>query len=282
MSVSSEPVLPPRSDREREVAAWWFRQLCTTLTLANAGGVIAVSGFAANTQEIAVAALIAHPATTFFLAGAVVGSFGIILQFLYASWWLEAVAEHEKQRNEWRSQNGMNLTISVVPTVTFLVIASLTILTMVGSSVYFFRGAKHASLSTAALACASLNDPNACETRVLLFGRVPEPLKANARRAIKVPAPQVDASTRTATIHPDALPKVGEKGVDRRNHFVMRRAAELVARNPRCRVVELVMVSATDPLTVSVSCSGSEGIVEFKITEEDALGLKMPQVPEVP
>lgn len=260
-----EPLFPARSDREKEASAWWFRQLCTTLVIANAGGVIAVSSFAANTDNVAIAALIAYPSTSLFLAGAVIAATGIILQFLYVSLRLEAVAEFDKLRNNWRAKNGLKAVISPLPTAAFLILTVLTLSSMALSSLYFYRGAKQASLSTSALACASLADRSACTDGVLIFGSVDGALQDRARRAIISDAPSM--SEPSVTIHPDALPASDDPKIDRETRFLMRRAAEFAGRNADCRRVELVEYHVKPNPGFSVTCSNGSSLKTHRFSK---------------
>jgi hypothetical protein len=272
--AESEPTISPRSASEKEASAWWFRQLCTTLVIANAGGVIAVSGFAANTENISVAALIAYPATSLFLAGAVVASFGIIFQFLYTSWRLEAIAEFDRERNSWRHTQGMTSKISVVPTLAFFLLAALTFGSMAVSAVYFYRGAKHASLSTTALACAAIADQRACSSGVLLFGPVGSDLKQRARAAVGSKVP--DDIRSAGAIHPDAIPR---QGLDHETRFAMRRAAEKASQQPACKRVELVAMENRPTDAVSVICSNGSALTKYVFRHKDLLGAVLVPAP---
>lgn len=264
-----EPLFPARSDREKEASAWWFRQLCTTLIIANAGGVIAVSSFAANTENVAIAALIAYPSTSLFLAGAVIAAAGIILQFLYVSLRLEAVGEFDRARNDWRAKKGLKAVVSLPPTVAFLVLTALTLSSMALSSLYFYRGAKQASLSTSALACASLADRGACSDSILIFGSVDAALQARARRAVISDTRSM--SEPSVSIHPDALPSSDDAGIDRETRFLMRRAAESAGRTADCGRVELVNYKPSPEESFSVTCSNESSLTVRKFTRGQLL-----------
>jgi hypothetical protein len=260
-----EPVLQARSASEKEAAAWWFRQLCTTLIIANAGGVIAVSGFAANTENIAVAALIAYPATPLFLAGSVIAATGIIFQFLYTSWRIEALGEYDKARNEWRNSQGLKSRISVAPTLAFFALMILTLFSLAGSAFYFYRGAKHASLSTTALACASLNDRRACGDGVWLFGRVDGELNRRAKRAINLESKAVATAK---SISPDAFPDSNDEKYSRQERFMMRRAADIAGRNADCKTVEIVDRSGKSSEEFAVTCSNGSSLRVYKVSRQ--------------
>ncbi len=266
-TTTDEPTFPPPSDREREASSWWFRQITTTFMLANAGGVLTVSGFAGNTENISVATLIAFPAVSYFVAGAVFASPVFFLQFLYSSLRLEALAEHDKKRNEWRNERGLNSTYNVPATAGFLLIVALMLGLLAGSGTYFYKGARQASLGTSAVYCATIDAKDGCTTQVFLFGKVPERLLDQAKRAVRLPD-KPETLTDTA---PKPLPTLESRA---KEEFILRATAEhVLATWQECKQVVFTEWAAGSSGTVAVYCSGPSGLflIETAIPQIEAL-----------
>lgn len=159
---SPPPQLRPISEEERAKNAWWFRQIATTLALGNAGGVVAISGFAGNIENVALGMAVSYPSISFFFAGAFLAFISFIVQFAYSFTRMEALAEHDRELNEWRSANNIKKSVNLISTTLFIVYTVVMIYCLGMSGYYFYRGAASVSYATAAISCVGSPSGSGC------------------------------------------------------------------------------------------------------------------------
>lgn len=159
---SSPPKLKPISEEERAKNAWWFRQIATTLALGNAGGVVAISGFAGNIENVALGMVVSYPAIPFFFAGAFLAFVSFIVQFGYSFTRMEALAEHDRELNEWRLANNIPRSVNLISTAMFFLYMAVMIGCLGMSGYYFYKGAASVSYATAAISCVGSQSSSGC------------------------------------------------------------------------------------------------------------------------
>ena len=200
MSVAGHtppPKLGPISEEERAKNAWWFRQIATTLALGNAGGVVAISGFAGNIENVALGMVVSYPAIPFFFAGAFSAFVSFIVQFGYSFTRMEALAEHDRELNEWRAANNISRSVNLISTGLFLFYTALMVTSLGLSGYYFYKGAASVSYATAAISCVGSASGSGC--------------RADGAWLFVTPSADMRARVSAALRAHDAVNKVEEK-----------------------------------------------------------------------
>lgn len=165
----AEPKLGLVTEEERARNAWWFRQIATTLAVGNAGGIVAISGFAANIENIDLGMVVSFPAVSFFFAGAFCAAISFVVQFIYAFTRMEAIADYTAKLNSWRADNGLAKKVGVWSTLFFVLYSGLIALSLGSSAFYFYKGASAVSHATAAIACSKARESSTCSSDGVWF-----------------------------------------------------------------------------------------------------------------
>jgi uncharacterized membrane protein len=185
MSEELEPVMEQKSAAEKEASAYWFRQINTALALGNAGGIVTLAGFAGNTDNLKLAALITYPAISYFLTGVSFAFVAFGLQFVYSTLRLEEYAELNERQIQWRQTRGMPARINWLATAAFFIYWPLQFGALCASGFYFYNGAGEVSGQTGALHCAIIPNSDACSERPTLI--LNSPSKTQAERVRSIP-----------------------------------------------------------------------------------------------
>lgn len=247
--------MPPKSQHERDTASWWARQIWTMLLFANAGGAVAVAGFAGNAESIRLAGFISYPSLKFFLIGAISSTVGLFAMFLYSSWRLEEWAEINRRRLAAKKNGASSKPENVAAVIAFFTLLMLMLASFCAGSIYFVRGVRQSSFSTAALSCAVLK--SRCDKSVFPFGSIPGEILEAARK-VETPG----NVSKPPRISVQALPPESDAEFDYIARFWLSEAAEYALRLRRdCMRVRLVQFydqsSASD--AISILCAAEDG-----------------------
>lgn len=268
MSVDS---LPEKSSHEHEASAWWSRQLYTSLLLANAGGVVAVAGFAGNTENSKLAAFFAYPAITFYLIGMLLTAMGVVAQFFYTSWRLEAIAEADRKRIARAIKDGESFRLNGAATFAFFVIMATSLASIGGGVLFFAMGAREIALSVAAMACEADGRVN-CRSMLPVWGTISDDRKQRARRAAHQNTSVGPESSQPLSISPTAILVDDDQPATRRQQASMKLAAQIALRNHRkCKTVEIVEHMPETDSRFIVTCSTGDSLADYVVNVPGAV-----------
>lgn len=88
------PPFPEIAPHERDAAAFWARRIATSLAIGNGAGIVALSGFLSNAENLENAAAFTYRSFSFYLSGLAFAFISFFVSLAWASMRLDAAEEY--------------------------------------------------------------------------------------------------------------------------------------------------------------------------------------------
>lgn len=164
-----KPTLPPLTKLERKREQFWFRRISTILSIANAGGMVAIGGFVSNNRNFESATPHVIRAMTYFGIGAALIFISQFLVYLMCAFrieegvkWLSSVEKWTEKHSKKYGLGDQLLRIFLVIFMLFIVIVQPVV--VFGSIGCLLMGGRAIVSDMATSACASKNAAEFCTT----------------------------------------------------------------------------------------------------------------------